>query len=93
MDDGSNHPSGFRLCTQSFTLSDIERLGRVLNDKFGLEWSTHKTAIDGQHMLYIRGSSKAKLRSLVMPYMHPSMHYKLTEGDKEGQEVGAKGAK
>jgi hypothetical protein len=77
MDDGARTKFGFRLCTNSFSLADVDRLRTVLLENFGIESTRQKTNIEGQYVLYILESSKGKLIDIVQPYIHPSMIYKL----------------
>lgn len=53
MDDGSKHASGFRLCTDSFSLKEVNLLVKVLKINFGLNCSIHKKGKD-QNRIYIK---------------------------------------
>lgn len=82
MDDGHKHGNGITLCTDSFTLIEVELLVSVLRNKFNLEANYNKRTQKGRHIgwrIYISGKSanKEKLISLVKPYFIPSMLYKL----------------
>lgn len=77
MDDGCKHNSGFHLCTDSYTLSEIELLIKVLKQNFDLNCTYNKIGED-KYRIYIRTNSMNKFRSLVTPHFHPSMMYKLT---------------
>jgi hypothetical protein len=76
MGDGVAIPSGLQLCTDSYLLQDVVRLMNVLIIKYRLEcrlqYSTKR-----QPRIYIRQRSMPLLRSIVIPYFHPSMRYKL----------------
>ena len=50
---------------------------KVLKDKFDLNCSYHVKRI-GQYRIYIKIDSMDKFKSLVTPYFHESMKYKLT---------------
>ena len=73
--DGSSHPSGLILCTHSFTIQDVVRLMNVLLIKYDIESTLRFER--GLPTIYIKASSMARLRTLVLPYLHPSIHYKL----------------
>lgn len=79
MGDGESRTSGLVLCTNSFTLQDVVRLMNVLIIRYRiqcvlrLKQQNKKT----EYQIYIRQSSMPILRSIVTPYMHPSMYYKL----------------
>lgn len=75
MGDGWHTRHGLTLSTESYTLLDTIRLLNVLKIKYGLNCSLHK-APKG-YWLYIKESSMPLLRSIVVPYMHSSMLYKL----------------
>lgn len=77
MDDGSKIESGFHLNTNSFTLSDVQLLIKVLKENFDLNCTYHNKGRN-QYLIYIRTESMIKFRSLVSPYFHESMMYKLT---------------
>jgi ubiquinol-cytochrome c reductase cytochrome b subunit len=70
------------ICTDNFTLEEVELLIKVLDEKFDL-LSTVKRRIklNKEVCWRIRFSSKSenitKLRLLVKPYIIPSMYYKL----------------
>jgi F0F1-type ATP synthase delta subunit len=80
MDDGFKSGNGIVLCTESFTLAEVELLKKVLESKFDLivTIQNRKTS-SGIEGFRVRISSKSrdKLLSLVQPYFIPSMNYKL----------------
>lgn len=65
------------ICTESFTLNDLHRLIFILRHKYHLILSTSKC----KDNFRIRFSSKELnirlLRTLVLPYFHPILLYKL----------------
>ena len=70
------------ICTDNFTLKEVELLISVLSEKFGLISTLRKrTKANKQVCWRIRFSSKsqniAKLVNLVRPYFITSMLYKL----------------
>lgn len=75
MDDGARHGSGLRLHTNCFTLEEVNLLNKALNNKFSLICSIHINKT--KHVIYISSKSMKHLVSLVKPYMHDSMLYKL----------------
>lgn len=79
MDDGTLYKNkGLRFCTNSFTLKEVQYLQTILERKYALCSSVHKTGIVNQYGLYIPKSSLGLLRSIVSPYIHPSMYYKIS---------------
>lgn len=81
MDDGYNSAHGFYLCTDSFSLNEIEKLKAVLENKFDLECGIHKHT--NGHRLYIFASSKDRLLELVKPYLIPHFYYKFNIEDSK----------
>jgi len=76
-DDGYKEKSGFILCTDSFTKAECELLISVLYKKFGLICTLRQWRGKNQYRIYITAQSMDKFRSLVSPYFHSSMLYKL----------------
>jgi len=76
MDDGYKHSSGFTFSTESYTLSEVELLIKVLNQNFNLNCTIHKSKEN--YRIYINSDSMNKFRALVIPYFHDSMMYKLS---------------
>jgi len=74
MGDGT-YGSGLILCTDSFTVPDQVRLMNVLIIRYGFICNLHRKK--GQYRIYISSKSMPYLRSIVSPYFHPSMLYKL----------------
>jgi len=80
MDDGFKYGNGIGLCTESFTLAEVELLKKVLEIKFGLTVTIRIRITSGGtigYRLYISSKSRDKLLSLVKSYFIPSMNYKL----------------
>jgi hypothetical protein len=63
---------GLIICTDSYTLPDILRLMNVLIIRYELECSL-RYHTPTQPRIYIRQRSMPLLRSIVIPYFHPSM--------------------
>jgi len=76
MGDGSRgNGTGLLLCTDSFSIQDNVRLINVLIIKYRLDCRIRK---HGEYpRIYIRQRSIPLLRSIVLPYIHNSMLYKL----------------
>ena len=77
MDDGSKVNSGLKLCTNSFTYLECLLLVKVLFDNFNLKSTIQSTGISEQYHIYIWKESMPLLREIVLPYVHPSMKYKI----------------
>jgi hypothetical protein len=76
MDDGSKLEEGFKLSTNSYTKEDVQFLVTVLKLNFNLDCTIHNFGKD-QFTIFIKQNSMDKFRSLVTPYFHNSMLYKL----------------
>lgn len=92
MDDGAlkwkGKSNGVRLCTDSFSPSEIILLKKVLEEKFLLKVSIQKK--DNIQRLSILEESYANLKGLILPYLIPSMYYKFPNGEKgvyDGQDI------
>lgn len=75
--DGSISGYGVTLHVNSFTHEHCTALSGMLERKFGLACSVHSAGIENQFRIYIKAQSMSLLRSLVLPHMPHSMHYKL----------------
>jgi hypothetical protein len=76
MGDGTWHSYGLRLCTDSFSISDVVRLMNVLIIKFQLDCTLQMYR--GKYpRIYIRATSMPLLRSIIKEHMDPSMLYKI----------------
>jgi hypothetical protein len=73
--DGSKQSTGFVLCTESFSYSDVCQLISILLLRYQLKCSI-TSSIHGPR-IYIRTCSAQRFSSIVRPYFHPSMLYKL----------------
>lgn len=74
--DGKFDRSGLILCTDSYSIQDVLRLINVLIIRYDLKCSIHNPK-KGHYRIYISKKSIPKLRKLVLPYIVPSMLYKL----------------
>ena len=85
MDDGGwvAGSKSVRISTNNFTLHEVELLGQMLKTKFNLDCTVQKLSkgkLDSskdKYSLYFKVATLPRLRELVVPYMHPSMLYKL----------------
>lgn len=71
---------GITLCTDSYTLSEVEILINILENKFNLKCSIHnKKGRTGNiyHRIYIGKNSFDSLIPLLIPHIHESFLYKL----------------
>lgn len=65
-----------RIYTNSFSKKEVERLSIGINNKLGIITKVTHDRND-QYMLTIAKNQLEKIRSLILPYMHESMLYKL----------------
>lgn len=77
MDDGSlkSNTKAFYLCTDSFSLLELNFIAKVLLVKYEIVVNFHKKG--NSHRIYIPRSEYVKFRSLIEEYIHLSMRYKL----------------
>lgn len=92
MDDGvlkwKGKSNAVRLCTDSFSVSEINVLKEALQEKFKLKCSIQKK--NGIARISILEESYSTLRTLILPYLLPSMYYKFPDGAKgvlNGEDV------
>ncbi len=77
MDDGDWAKPGVRLSTNIFKLQEVQFLASLLKKNWDLDCTVQKISRANQYSIYIKGKSVIKLTRLVLPYIVPSMHYKL----------------
>jgi hypothetical protein len=78
MDDGCIIKNrGFRFSTNSYTLQECKYLSSLLETKYNLKTSIHKSGLNIHYNIYIPKSSFKDLIKIVKPHFHPSMYYKL----------------
>jgi hypothetical protein len=71
------------ICTECFSKEEVTRLSVILQRKFGIvavlqpRWSNDKTTVNYRLRFSGKQENLAKVRTLVAPYMHPLMLYKL----------------
>ena len=73
--DGTKHGNGLVLCTDSYTIGEIVTLINVLIIRYNLDCSVFNKG--GNYRIYIRSGSIPLLRTIVSPYFHASMLYKI----------------
>jgi len=77
MGDGVNdHGFGIILCTDSYTVQDVIRLINVLIIRYRLDCRLRKHTTTN-FRIYIKQGSMPLLRTIVSPFFHHSMLYKL----------------
>jgi hypothetical protein len=78
MDDGTSFKNkGIKFTTNKFTLKEIQYLRFVLQKKYNLEPTIHKSGIINQYNIYIPKSNFYIVKKIVLPYLLPSMLYKI----------------
>jgi hypothetical protein len=77
MDDGGKLGSGFQLATHAFSKDEVDLLASVLTQNFDLKTSVYVDR--GRPFIYIHAPSLSKLATLIRPYFHDSMLYKITK--------------
>lgn len=78
MDDGCGIKNrGLKFSTNSFPLKEVNFLSKLLEDKYSLKISIHKTGAINQYNIYVAKASMSKLVEIVKPYIHPTMLYKI----------------
>jgi len=81
-DDGYKHgSSGYGLCTNGFTINDVEYLISILNKQYKLKCNLRLSSLH-QPIIYIRSESVIKFNDLVLPFMCKSMMYKIIVRNK-----------
>jgi len=77
MDDGAKTTggSGFYLHTKGFTFKEAYLLAGIMHYKFGLFCTVQNH--DNRPVIYIRSKSKSQFITIVYPYFHHTLLYKL----------------
>lgn len=76
MDDGSYSQSKIDISTYSFRLSEIEKLMKVIRDKFSIIANYYRDRDKGYRM-YFNVTETKKLVKVIEPYIIDSMRYKI----------------
>jgi hypothetical protein len=87
MDDGYLHYSAsnctryLRICTDSFSIENVEKAIEIIKDKWGLEskiyWHKSGKDSDKKPRISFNAKNAQKLVSLIFPYMLPEFYYKI----------------
>lgn len=79
MDDGSHGHAVHSaiLNTSSFSATEQFVLQRFLLEKFGIKVNIHK--VGNGHQLYVTAGSYVNFYKRVLPYLIPSLRYKLVD--------------
>lgn len=76
MQDGfRGTPKGLYICTDSFSHADVLRLSLYLMKRYQIKCSIHKAG--SNYRIYVLARYVETLKTLILPYMHESMLYKL----------------
>lgn len=73
MDDGNKLDYGATLCTNCFSIEDLEIIQQMFIEKFNIQ--TH--FYEKTHVTYIPSKEFPKFKKLIEPYIIPSMQYKI----------------
>lgn len=81
-DDGAKLSSGIKLCTNSFTKAENLFLCELLFKKYNIKATIQLSGgisqnLTTQYIIYLHKSSMKTLANIILPYIHPSMKYKL----------------
>jgi hypothetical protein len=76
MGDGTKSGTGLTLQTQSFTIKEVVFIINVLIHKFNLDCNIHMQR--NQPTIYIKSKSIKKIKPKILPYIFPSMRYKIS---------------
>ena len=82
MGDGTALQHGLIICTNSYSIEDVVRLINVLIIRYELECKIRLKKRQNnkiEFMIYISQSSMSTLRTIVTPYFHSSMLYKISK--------------
>lgn len=80
MDDGSiksNQHRALVIHSQSFAKTDLERIMKVIEEKFGINMVLRKRSDGSGYVIYILSETVDKFIDLVKDLILPSMRYKL----------------
>jgi ubiquinol-cytochrome c reductase cytochrome b subunit len=79
MDEGTKVSSGIKLANNNFDLKEVIILCKILKDKYDIVATANSAGdtIKKEYVIYIHKESMVNLSNIVLPYMHPSMKYKL----------------
>lgn len=86
MDDGCNSGT---IATNSFSLKECQLIVKWFKEKWNIECTLHKQVNNEheQYLIYIKSSSRSTFYDLVIPYIIPSMSYKLENWNPKSCEL------
>lgn len=73
MDDGTKLEGSYQICTDCFTIEEIN----LFRDFLLKKWNIETTIQNKSNRVYIRRKSKEIFENLIKPYIHETMKYKL----------------
>ena len=89
MDDGSmkwiRHSNAIRICTESFSESDVSRLKKALKNLYNIETQLIRKTNNGVFIGYrlaINEANSTCFRQLIEPFLIDCMRYKVSDGNK-----------
>ena len=77
MDNGSRASAGVKINTKSFKKIELERIQKILNNKYSIPCTIKSAGVDNQYILYFFKKSLPILSSVIKEHMVPSLYYKL----------------
>jgi hypothetical protein len=81
MDDGQLVKNGgITLCTDNYTLDEVDLMIKALMDRYNLKCSIHYKKGKSERVyyrIYIGKKSFDELKPLILPHVIPSFQYKL----------------
>ena len=80
MSDGVSNQYGLTICTDAFTIKEVNILLNILKNRYDLNCSIHY--LNKRPRLYIKAESMNKLRNIVKHYVIPFSMYKLGKGKR-----------
>jgi len=75
MDDGAADYAGITFQTHCFTCEEVQLLAEACFERFGLAATLRKNK--GRWILYIKASDVNRLQEIVLPFILPTLRYKL----------------
>jgi hypothetical protein len=75
MGDGTKSGKGLTLQTQSFTFKECVFIINILKHKFNLDCNIYIQR--NQPIIYIKTKYLEKIKPKILPYIFPSMRYKI----------------
>jgi hypothetical protein len=76
---------GITLCTDNYTLAEVELLIKALANRYNLECSIHYKKGKAEkiyHRIYIKKNSLNSIKPIIIPYVYKSFIYKLHTENK-----------